>query len=73
MLLTLLQMAGIIPLMLGLFIIYHVLRPQHMPADTSNRINKLRLLWFAITREELFVGTFPWLTRDEFDNVHPYD
>ena len=72
MLLTLLQIAGIIPLMLGLFVIYHIVRPQQPPADTSNRINKIRLVWFALTREQLFTGTFPWLTRDEMDNIHPY-
>ena len=53
----------------GLFITFHILRTQRSPADASNRINKIRLLWFALTREELFVGTFPWLKRDELDNV----
>lgn len=37
--------------------------------DTSNRINHIRLLWFAITRPELFVDTFEWLKRDEWDNM----
>lgn len=55
--------------LLGLFIVFHVVRPQREPADRSNRINKIRLLWFALTREELFVGTFPWLRRDERENV----
>jgi hypothetical protein len=69
MLSLLLQIAGILPLLLGLFVIFHIARPQHEPADTSNRINKIRLLWFVLTREELFVGTFPWLKKDELDNV----
>lgn len=55
--------------LLGVLIVFHIARPQRRPADTSNRINKARLLWFALTREDLFVGTFPWLTRDEADNV----
>lgn len=54
---------------IGLFVIWHVVRPQRPGADTSNRINKIRLLWFALTREELFVPLFPWLTRDELENV----
>lgn len=67
--LFLLQLAGVIGLLLGLFLVYHIARPQRSPADTSNRINKIRLIWFVLTREELFVSTFPWLSRDELDNV----
>lgn len=68
--LTLLLFVAALPVIaLGLFIIYHIARPQKAPADISNRINKIRLLWFALTREELFVGLFPWLKSDELDNV----
>ena len=70
--LTLLQIAGVLPLLLGLFILFHILRPQRPPADKSNRLNKVRLLWFCLTREDLFTETFPWLTRDEYENVNPY-
>lgn len=55
--------------LVGLFNFYHLLRPQKSPADTSNRINKFRLWWFVLTREELFVDTFPWLRNDELENV----
>ena len=65
----LLQLVGIIGLLFALFVAFHVLRPQHSPADASNRINKLRLLWFVLTREELFVDAFPWMTKDELENV----
>ncbi len=54
---------------LGLLIAWHIARPQRSPADSSNRINKARLLWFAMTREEMFLPIFPWLARDERDNV----
>lgn len=64
-----LQAVGCIGLLFSLFVFWHVVRPQRKPADTSNRINKLRLLWFTLTREELFVDTFPWLRNDELDNV----
>lgn len=57
------------PALVGLFVMFHIARSQRLPADTSNRINKIRLLWFALTREDLFVKTFPWMTRDELDNV----
>ena len=54
----------LLPALIGLFIIFHIARPQREPADTSNRINKIRLLWFVLTREELFIDTFPWLQKD---------
>ena len=56
---------------IGLFVFWHILRPQKSPADTSNRINKFRLWWFAMTREELFVDVFPWLKNDELENITP--
>ena len=60
----------LLPALLGLFVIFHVLiRPKKSPADSTNRINHIRLLWFVLTRENLFVGTFPWLKNDELDNV----
>lgn len=60
-----------IPSLLGLLLIYHVLiRSKRSPADSSNRINHLRLVWFALTREELFVSTFPWMKNDEYENIH---
>ena len=54
---------------LGALVLWHIARPQRLPADASNRINKIRLIWFALTREGLFVPLFPWLARDEHDNV----
>ena len=58
-----------LPALIGLFTFYHWFRPQHAPADKSNRINAIRLWWFALTREELFIETFPWLENDELDNM----
>ena len=55
--------------LLGLFLVFHVMRGQNAPADASNRINKIRLIWFVLTREEMFVGRFKWLKNDELDNV----
>lgn len=58
------------PTLIGLFVLWHIFRTQKEPADASNRINKIRLLWFALTREELFTGVFPWLKNDEKENVN---
>lgn len=55
--------------LLGLLVTWHIARPQRAPADTSNRLNKARLLWFALTREQMFVEIFPWLRHDEAENV----
>lgn len=57
------------PAIIGLFTFYHLFRPQRLPTDASNRINAIRLWWFALTREELFVDLFPWLKNDELDNL----
>lgn len=53
----------------GLFIIISLFKAKRLPMDESNRINHIRLLWFVITRPELFVGTFDWLKHDELDNM----
>ena len=68
-LLTFLTLAALPTCAVGLLVFFHVARPQRAPADASNRINKIRLVWFALTREDLFVGVFPWLRRDELANV----
>lgn len=67
--LNLLSLGGIFLTLLGAFVLFHIFRPQHGPADTSNRINKIRLVWFALTREGEFVDTFPWMKNDELENV----
>ena len=58
-----------VPNLLGWLVIYHIVRPQRAPADTSNRINKIRLIWFALTREDYIADRIGWLRRDEMDNV----
>lgn len=69
------SLIAIIALMLpystiGIFIIIKVLfLPMKAPADTSNRIAHLRLVWWAITRPEEFTDSFPWLKQDEKENI----
>lgn len=56
--------------LLGAFVfVKTIILPMQEPADTSNRIAHLRLVWFAITRPELFTQSFEWLKRDELDNL----
>ena len=38
--------------------------------DKSNIINRIRLWWFALTRQSQFVELFPWLLNDELDNIN---
>mgnify|MGYP007090100998 CR=1 FL=1 len=68
-LITLLAIGGIFFTLLGMFVTYHIVRKQKLPADESNRINKIRLIWFVLTRENLFTETFPWMKNDELKNV----
>ena len=61
----------VLPALLGTLLIFHVfVRSKKQPADSSNRINHVRLVWFALTREDLFVSLFPWLMYDEYDNIN---
>lgn len=67
--LALLIIVGFVPWAIGMLTFWHWARPQKAPADESNRINAIRLWWFALTREDKFVDTFPWLKNDEWNNV----
>jgi len=64
-----LMVAGLFPTLIGVITMFHWFRPNKAPADRSNRINSIRLWWFALTREDLFVDVFPWLKNDELKNV----
>lgn len=59
----------LLPAAVGLFTMYHIFRSNKPPADRSNRIAHIRLWWFALTREDLFVELFPWLKNDELENT----
>jgi hypothetical protein len=58
-----------IPLLFGTWVLVMLAKSLKAPADKSNRINRIRLFWFALTRPELFTEQFPWMKRDELDNV----
>jgi hypothetical protein len=53
--------------LIGTFVVWHIVRTQRSPADTSNRINKIRLLWYALTREDELARVIDWLRQDESD------
>jgi hypothetical protein len=55
--------------MFSIYIIVSIFKAKRLPMDTSNRINHLRLVWFAVSRPQLFVDSFPWLKSDELDNL----
>ena len=55
--------------LLGLFITVQIMRNKKLPMDQSNRINHVRLVWFSVSRPELFVNCFEWLKHDELDNI----
>lgn len=72
--LCLLVLFMLFPAALGLLVIFYVfVKPMKAPADTSNRIAHLRLVWFALREAERFVPLFPWLTKDEGDLVDVED
>jgi hypothetical protein len=56
--------------LLGLFLFIQIAKAKKLPMDESNRINHIRLVWFVLTRPELFVPTFAWLKNDELENIN---
>jgi len=62
-----------LPAAIGVYTIVLWLKPPPKPVDRSNVINRIRLWWFALTRQDKFVETFPWLLGDEWDNLHRGD
>jgi len=60
--------------LIGLIVFFYIARPikkqiqSDTGLDTSNRISRIKLLWFCLLRPWLFVEMFPWLKNDESDN-----
>ena len=68
--LTIIIALMIFPAGIGFLVLFHTfIRKKKSPVDSSNRLNHLRLVWFALTREDKFVELFPWLKQDEWDNL----
>ena len=65
-----LMVSGLFATILGFITIVHFVKAKREPMDESNRINHVRLWWFALTRPELFVSDqFDWLKNDEHKNI----
>ena len=67
--LILLMLGGLFSTALGFLVLAHIAKPKKLPMDESNRINHIRLIWFALTRPEIFADKFEWLENDELKNV----
>jgi len=68
-LINVLALAGIVCTIFGAFVLIMLGQSVKKPGDKSNRINRVRLVWFALTRPEMFAPHFEWMRRDEYDNV----
>lgn len=73
--LDLLTAAGIFVLLIGMMTVFSWAFPIKPPADTSNRINRIRLWWFAISAPHRFADRngFTWMKGDERDNLKDTD
>lgn len=69
---TLLAFAGTFILVIGAMPVFFVSRAKRKPMDESNRINHIRLIWWAYTKPEMFAtcAGMEWLQRDEGDNIN---
>lgn len=62
--------SGTLLTLLGVYVFVKVLiMPNAPPADRTNRINHIRIVFFAIQHPEKFVSVCRWLKNDEADNV----
>ena len=65
-----LALAGTFSTLLGGLVLFHLMKGKRYPMDSSNRINHIRLFWFALTKPHMFVNKgFDWLRNDEEDNL----
>lgn len=65
----LLLLGGIFSLIVGVATTLSFFLPVKPPADTSNRINRIRLWWYAISAPHRSIASFYWLRGDETDNL----
>lgn len=67
--LDLLTIGGIFVLVIGLMTVGSWCLPIKPPADQSNRINRIRLWWYAVSAPHRSIHAFHWLRGDETDNL----
>ena len=54
-------------IMIGVFVVYQVTKKQKPPADESNRIGHIALIWEACTSPHRFTEFRPYLKYDVSD------
>ena len=71
----LMVMSGIFVLLIGMLTVGSWALRSKRPADESNRINRIRLWWFAVSAPHRFAKCqgFTWLQGDERDNLKDSD
>lgn len=67
--LYLLITGGIFAQLIGILTVGSWALRVRAPADQSNRINRIRLWWFAISAPHRFLANFSWMGGDEVDNL----
>ena len=50
--------------LIGVFVVYQVAKKQKLPADESNRIGHISLIWEACTSPHRFAEARPYLKYD---------
>ncbi len=62
--------AGTLLTLLGAYVFIKVLiMPNSPPADRTNRINHIRVVFFSLQSPEKFIEMYPWLKFDEAENL----
>lgn len=67
--LVLLLIGGIFTQLIGIMTVGSWSLRLKAPADKSNRINRVRLWWYAISAPHRSIKSFYWLKGDETDNL----
>ena len=66
---NMLAVSGIFVLAIGMMTVASWTLRIKAPADKSNRINRVRLWWYAISAPHRSIKSFYWLQGDETDNL----
>ena len=66
-LINLFIIGGIFTQVIGIMTVFSWALPIKPPADTSNRINRVRIWWYGVSAPHRM--KFPWMSGDEADNL----
>lgn len=65
-----LAFAGLFSTLIGMLVLFHLMKPMKEPADTSNRIAHIKLFWLCLNKPHIFVDAFPFLKNDVEENLN---